>query len=410
MGYLTVKTVEEVNGILANFRIKRQVEKVKIFEGLNRELAEDVYAPISLPPFNRSAVDGYCVNWEDVAGASESLPIFLKVVGNIEMGQKPKGQLEREQAMVVATGSMLPEGANAVVMVEETERLAEDEVAIYSSVACYENVLVEGEDVKKGELVLAKGTKLTPENISLLAALGITEVEVFQKIQVGILSTGDELVEVGEEAKLGQIYNSNGPGLIAAVSSCGAIPRYYGIIEDDFNVLKESLEKAVKECQLVILTGGTSIGTKDYVVKAIDGIGKPGVLVHGIAIKPGKPTIIGAIDSTPIFGLSGNPFSALLGFRLFVQKLLAPSKEIFVKGKVARNIPSTGGRQDYIPVTIVKKEDGLWLNPLFSKSNSIGVLSKMDGLLVIEAASEGLEAGQIGKVMLKEGINDDLFK
>jgi molybdopterin molybdotransferase len=217
-------------------------------------------------------------------------------------------------------------------------------------------------------------------------------------------------VELGEEISLGQIYNSNGPGLIAAVSSCGAIPRYYGIIKDDFNILKESLEKAVRECHLVILTGGTSIGTKDYVVKAIEGLGKPGVLVHGIAIKPGKPTIIGAVNSTPIFGLSGNPFSALLGFRLFVQKLLAPTEVVFVEGKVARNIPSTGGRQDYIPVNIVKKEDGLWFNPIFSKSNSIGVLSKMDGLLIIEPGCEGLEEGQIGKVLVKEGINYGLLK
>lgn len=410
MAYLTVKSVEEVLDLINSFKKDQANEAVGIMDSLGRTLGEDILAPLSLPPYNRSAVDGFCVNWEDVSGASETLPVFLKVVDNIEMGQAPSKILSSNETMAIATGGMLPSGADAVVMVEYTERLTDDEVAIYDSVASFENVLKEGEDIKQGEVVLTKGVRITPENISLLSALGIKEVKVTKKKVVGILSTGDELIELGMPLKDGYIYNSNGPGLITAVLENGGIPKYYGIIKDEFDTLKNSLQEAVSQCDIVILTGGTSVGVKDFVEKAINSIGAPGVLVHGIAMKPGKPTIIGQVGSVPVFGLSGNPVSAMLGFRLFIQPLLNPKKGETIVAKVARNIPSAGGREDYIPVKLSTNEGQLMASPIFSKSNSIGSLTKMDGLLIMEKDCEGLVVGSEGKVILKEGFDIGLLK
>ncbi|QNO15221.1 molybdopterin molybdenumtransferase MoeA [Alkalicella caledoniensis] len=414
MAFLSVKSVEEVESLVDSFNLNPDIEEIDIVDSVNLTLAEDVYASISLPPYNRSAVDGYCVKWEDVSGASEALPIFLKITEDVQMGQAPLNALETDCCMAVATGSMLPPEATSVVMVEHSERISEDEVAIYNSVASYENILKEGEDVKKGDLLMKKDQQITSFNINLLAALGINKIKVYKKIVVGILSTGDELIEYNTDNELnfGKIFNSNGPGLIAAVKSTGAIPRYYGIIEDEFSILKEALDKAVKECDIVILTGGTSVGVKDFVTAAIESLGKPGVLVHGIAIKPGKPTIIGKVDDVPIFGLSGNPVSAMICFDLFVNRLLTKVKPETIVCAVSRNIPSSGGRQDYIPVTLTKVQDKIIASPIFAKSNSIGSLTKMDGLLVIPKDSEGLEEGNHGKVILYKGKGweDDLLK
>lgn len=412
VAYLTVKSVQEVKKIIQGFMLRLEVEKVCLGDSVGRKLAEDILAPSSLPPYHRSAVDGYCVSWEDVSGASETLPVFLNVIDNIEMGKAPKKELKRDTAINVATGSMLPKGANAVVMVEHTEKLGPHEVAIYNSVASFENVLKEGEDIIEGEKILSTGTKITPENISLLAALGISEVKVSKRPVVGVISTGDELVELGQPIALGEIYNSNGPGIVSAIKEKGGIPKYYGIVKDDFNTLKDALRQAIEECNIVILTGGTSVGTKDFVMSAIDSLGCPGVLVHGIAMKPGKPTIIGKIKEVPIFGLSGNPMSALLGFRLFVQDLISPSSPstVFLEAKVKRNIPSAGGREDYIPVKLEKDNGENYVTPIFSKSNSIGSLTKMDGLLIIDKDSEGLQEGRSGIVMLKEGYDNGLLK
>ncbi len=403
MAFLTVKTVDEVLDLLKTFNIETTIGKVDLVDAVGLTLAEEIISPMSLPPYNRSAVDGYCVFWDDTSGASESIPMFLKVIGDVEMGKEPQGDLKRNCTMSVATGSMLPKNANAVVMVEHTERLSEDEVAIYESVASYENCLLEGEDIKCGEVILKKGSKLSPENINLLAALGIKEVSVHNRIKVGILSTGDELVDYKENVTPGKIYNSNGPGLIAAVRESGGIPLYYGIIADQLDVLTNALKIAVEECHIVILTGGTSVGAKDFVTQAINNLGEPGVLVHGIAMKPGKPTIIGQIDSVPIFGLSGNPVSAMISFRLFIKGLIKKVNYNIVRGKVTRNIPSSGGRQDYIPVRLLKNSEGVQIEPIFAKSNSIGALTKMDGLLVIGKDCEGIIEGSEAEVLLQEG-------
>lgn len=413
MAFLSVSTVDEVGKLINGFYIKKNLEEVDIVDAASLTLGEDICAPRSLPPYNRSSVDGYCVKWEDVSGASESLPVFLKVIEDVEMGEAPRRNLSRDCCMSVATGSMLPKEATGVVMVEYTERLSEAEVAIYHSVASFENILKEGEDVKKGDPLLIEGQQLTPANINLLAALGISTVKVHKKLVVGILSTGDELVDYKEaKPELGQIFNSNGPGLMAAVKASGAIPRYYGIVKDHLDQLVEALKKAVEECDMVILTGGTSVGIKDYVMSAINSLGKPGVLVHGIAMKPGKPTIVGKVGEVPIFGLSGNPVSAMLSFDLFIKRLLTNEQPVYIKGTVTRNIPSSGGRQDYIPVNLTREKGITMITPIFAKSNSIGSLTKMDGILVIPRDSEGLESGNQGNVMLQKGKvwDHDLLK
>ncbi|WP_350343325.1 gephyrin-like molybdotransferase Glp [Proteinivorax tanatarense] len=403
MAFLNVKSVEEVYKVINSFKVNPGEQIVDIVDAVGKTLAEDIYSPYDLPQFNRSAVDGYAVRWEDVSGASESLPSLLEVIERLEMGTAPTNELKPGSCVEVPTGGMLPKNADSVVMVEYTENFSDHEVGIHKSVASGENVIIKGEDIKKGEVIMNKGDQVLPESINLLSSLGVTKVSIVKPVRVGIISTGDELVETGEEWCLGEIPNSNGPGLMAACKLWGGIPEYYGIVKDQFNDVKSTLKKAVNECEIVLLTGGTSVGKKDYVAEAIESIGTPGVLIHGIALKPGKPTIIGQIDNTPVFGLSGNPVSAMLCFKLFVRPLLNNyTEEKTLIGYLNQNIPSAGGRQDYVPVKVNQVKDKIEVKPLFAKSNSIGVLTKMDGYIIVPIHSEGLAKGEKVKIYLKE--------
>jgi len=382
-------------------------EQVETSNALGRILAKPVIAPHSLPGFDRSAVDGYAVHAADTHGASESLPAYLELIGEIPMGSAPRFSLARNCAALIHTGGMLPEGADAVVMFEQTQSSRPGEVEVLKAVAANENILYADEDVKAGQTVLLAGTTLRPPEIGGLMGLGLTKIEVRRKPIVGILSSGDEIVEPGATLMMGQIRDINSFSLSALVEQAGGVPRRYGIIPDHGDELEGRLKEALPDCDMVIVTAGSSASTRDLTAEVINRLGKPGVLVHGVNVRPGKPTILSVCDGKAVIGLPGNPVSALVIARIFVIPVLeglAGKKETLRKPQlsahVSVNLASQAGREEYVPVRLSFTAEGLQADPIFFKSNLIFSLSQADGLLHIPADSTGLSAGSLVMVDL----------
>ncbi len=375
-------------------------EEVSLYEAYGRITSEDIFAPQDLPGFNRSTVDGYAVRAKDTFGATEGLPAYLNYVGEIKIGEVPERALKEMECMYVPTGGMLPEGADAVVMIENTS-LSGNLVEIFKPVSPGENVIFKDEDIKKGELLIPEGTELNPNHVGALASLGITRVKVFKKPRVGIILTGDEIVPAEENPPLGKVRDINSYTLTGLILESGGIPVNFGIVKDDYQTIKEVTEKAFKECDLVLITGGTSVGTKDITEKVISEMGSPGILFHGVKIKPGKPLIGAVVENKPVFGLPGHPVAVVICFKYFVkpviERLLGKKEnpvKCLIKAKISRSVHSQGGRRDFVRVKLERKEDGLWANPLISKSGLITSLSMADGILVIPEDCLGVKEGE----------------
>ncbi len=371
---------------------------------LDRVLAESLQAAMDLPPFSRSTVDGYAVRAEDTYGTSESFPGIYKVVGKVLMGEQPRVKAGKDDVVEIATGGMLPQEADAVVMIEETESFSEDSILINAPVSPGENVIKAGEDVVKGEKVFEKGQLIRKQDIGALAALGITEILVYKQPKIGIVSTGDEVVEPSRELSPGKIRDINSWALKSTSLDAGAVPLLYGISPDDKDELMARVKKAVSETDLVIISGGSSVGERDVSYEVIDSLGKEtgGVIFHGISIKPGKPTIFGMVDDKPVFGLSGNPVSAMVTFELFVkeginvlkgQKRQLPTPTI--RGTLTRNLSSKGGREDYVRVKLEKDAKGnIKVVPVLGEAGLIFTLTEADGLIRIPQNTEGIMSGE----------------
>lgn len=382
--------------------VQVQAELLPTYAALGRVLASDVLAEEALPAFARSSVDGYAVRAADTFGASDSLPAYLSVVGEVPMGAAPGFVLQRGQAALIHTGGMLPQGADAVVMLEYTQAARADEVEVLRAAGVGENVLQVGEDVRPGDCVLKAGTLLRAAQIGGLLALGKLEVAVALRPQFGILSTGDEVVPVTQKPVLGQVRDINTGALTALIEQFGGVAKHYPIVPDRAEALEAALRQARAENDAVIITAGSSASVRDLTADVIQQMGAPGVLVHGVNIRPGKPTILAVCDGQPIIGLPGNPVSALVIARLFVaplvQRLLGMAAQPWPL-RVARltlNIPSQAGREDYVPVRLLGNE----AEPIFFKSNLIFTLAQADGLVRIPADATGLEAGTIVDVFL----------
>ena len=393
---------------------------------LGRVLASDVSAPHPLPEFPRSTVDGYAVRAADTFGAGESLPAYLTLVGEIPMGAPAALTLAPAQCALIHTGGMLPENADAVVMLEYTQQIAQTsevskdlggrlrlpEIEIARAVAVGENVISVGEDVRAGQIVLPRGTLIREAEIGGLMALGIVSVRVARKPRVGLISSGDEVVEPNQLAGPGKVRDINSYTLAALVTRGGGEPVRYGIVKDDFHALQTMARKALKECDAVVITAGSSASTRDMTADVIRTLGAPGVLVHGINTRPGKPTILGAADGKAVIGLPGNPVSALVNGFLFVlpviEKLLGalPRPRATVMARLTVNIASQAGREDWWPVKlkgIGNRELGIGIweaEPIFGKSNLIFTLAAADGLLRISPDATGLSAGEVVEVVL----------
>ncbi|GAB4433860.1 MAG: molybdopterin molybdotransferase MoeA [Anaerolineales bacterium] len=396
-------------------------EVIDVVASLGRILAEDIAAPHPLPDFRRSTVDGFAVRAKDTYGASDSLPAYLALIGEVPMGDAPKSALQAGQCMTIHTGGMLPEGADAVVMLEftQTSGLGSDvdekiEVEILKSVAEGENLIAVGEDVAQGQTVQAKGSLMRPAEIGGLMALGITRVRVSRKVRVGLISSGDEVIPPFESPRPGQVRDVNSYTLGALVEKAGGQPVYYGIVGDSFKKLKATAAQALSECDAVIITAGSSASTRDMTADVIDQLGEPGVLVHGVNTRPGKPTILGVCAEKAVIGLPGNPVSALVnGYMLVVpliERLLGktPRLKATVQAKLTVNLPSQAGREDWWPVRLGsssgregRNEDIQYLaEPIFGKSNLIFTLAAADGLLKIPPDATGLSAGETVEVLL----------
>ena len=385
----------------------RVTETVPTDETLGRMVAAPIRASEPLPPFDRSTVDGYAVRAKDTFGANSSLPVYLKLSGEIKMGEAAIEKLEGMGAILIHTGGMIPQGADAVVMLEDTQAIQNIEIEVHKAVAVGENILKEGEDVRPDDVVISSKSRLRPAEIGGLMALGITEVPVHQRIQVGIISTGDEVVPPSVEPGPGQVRDVNTYTLKALVETLGGTSRIYGIVPDDYDELLDTVIGAHQENDVVLITAGTSVSARDMSVDVIQALGVPGVLIHGIALKPGKPTILAVAEGVPILGMPGNPVSALVVGGLILRPLFAHLMGLsgiqptpVVTANLTANVASQTGREDYQPIRLIH-EDGQWMaEPVHGRSNLIFTLVRSGGLVRIPPESTGLEAGEEVEVTL----------
>ncbi len=384
------------------------VETLPTAEALNRVLATDIVAPHPLPQFARSTVDGYAVRATDTFGASESLPAYLHVVGELRMGRAPELRVGYGEAALIHTGGALPEGADAVVMVERTQEAGAQEIEVLRAVAPGENVIPTGEDVKTGELVMAAGHRLRAQELGGLAALGFMEVAVARRPRIAILSTGDELVAPDVAPGPNQVRDINSTAVGAGITRHGGIPHQRGIIPDDAESLFAAAAIALKEADGLVITAGSSISARDMTADVINRLGAPGVLVHGVPVRPGKPTILGVCGGKPVFGLPGNPVSALNTVRLFVAPVLwqmqgaLPPRPGFVRARLTENLPGAAGRESFASVRLEESPEGLRAIPIFGESNLIFTLVRGAGVVHMALGVTGLAAGTEVDVELLE--------
>lgn len=408
MKFFNVKTVAETLEVIARqFAPVRQPVTLPLGEALGLVLAEDVISAEQVPHFSRSTVDGYAVRAKDTYGASDSLPAFLDIQGKIEMG-KIAGLLLREgQAQAIPTGGMIPDGADSVVMIEHVEEVG-DLLNVFRQVSPGENMIRAGDDVQTGELVMAAGQRLRPQDLGVLAAIGKTSVSVYPRPIVAILSTGDEIVPSDkQELAPGEIRDINSMTIGAAARACGAEVIEGGIVQDDFDAFFSRAQELFQQADLLLLSGGSSVGTRDYTERVMQSLGDPGVLVHGVSIKPGKPTILAKAGEKPIMGLPGHPASALIIFHLFTAPLIAQLEGVLpshldkrIMARISRNIPSAVGRSDYVRVKLEKRGEEWWAQPVYGKSGLISTLVKSDGMVEIAANKEGIMEGEFVRVHL----------
>lgn len=386
------------------------VVTIPIEDALERISAEEILSPEDLPPFARSTVDGYAVKARDTFGATETMPAYLSSGREIVMGRESDFALGEGEASKVPTGGMLPAGADAVVMFEHLQRADDKIIEIMKPVTPGENVVRAGEDVRKGDILIREGHLLRPQEIGALAGLGITEVRVYRRPRVAIISTGDEIVPARAVPGPGRIRDVNSYILAGMVSEAGCIAVKKGIFRDDYAEIRGALEEALKESDAVALSGGTSVGTKDVVARIINDIGRPGVVFHGVSLKPGKPMIGGVVEGVPIFGLPGHPAAVSVCFGIFMKPVLdrlSGRRERYgefeakkVSAKISKNVSSTPGREEHVRVALEERDDGIWAIPVLGKSGLITTLVKADGVTVIPLGRNGIERGEVVEVKL----------
>ena len=386
-------------------------EVVATPDALGRVAAADVAAHEDLPSFARATMDGYSVRAQDTFGASEGLPAYLNVVGEVGMGQAADVGLGVGDAAIAHTGGMLAQGADAVVQVERTQRLDDATIEALRAVAPGENVAQAGEDVRKGDAVLAKGSVVRAQDIGGLLALGIIEIRVSRRPRVGIVSSGDELVPPDAKPGPGQIRDINTYTIAALVAQAGGAAVAIALAKDDYEAQRAAALRGLADCDMLVFSAGSSVSSRDMTAEVIAGLGEPGVVAHGISIKPGKPTIIGAAEGKPIIGLPGNPVSAMVVFDLIGRPAIyhlsgcerAPMRGA-AQAVLVRDVPSATGREDYVPVRLIKADGGgLAAEPVFGKSGLIYTLARSDGLVRVGLDRGGLYAGEVVDVRLYWG-------
>lgn len=377
-----------------------RVESVPLAAAASRVAARPVRALEPSPAFDRSLMDGFAVRASDTFGATEALPAALAVVGEVPMGALPTQGLAPGEAMVIHTGGMLPPGSDAVVMVEHTEWIDDRMIEVMRPVAARDAVIQRGDDVAEGAVVIPRGARLRSQDLGGLAALGVTHVAVAQAPIVGLIATGDEVVPPHQTPEPGEVRDVNSTTLTVEVERAGGVARTYGIVPDARSALATAARDALRDCDIVVISAGSSVSARDHTADVIGSLGSPGVLAHGLALKPGKPSIVGLADGRPVFGLPGNPVSALVVFDLLVAPTIrrlqgapADSSASPPRARLARNVASTAGRLDFIPARLTERDDETWAEPIFGASNLIFTLVRADALVRIPADANGLQAG-----------------
>jgi molybdopterin molybdotransferase len=403
----TVCSPEDARARLrARLKPLHRTERCVLQAALDRVTAADLVSPVDLPAFPRSTMDGYALRAADSFGASESMPAYLRLAGEVPMGRAAGLRVASGQLAKVHTGGMIPEGADAVVMIENTQLVDAATVEVVRPVAPGENVIPVSEDVRAGEPILPRGHRLRPQDLGALAGVGITEVEVAARPRVGILATGDEVIAAEQTPAPGQVRDINSFTLAALVTRAGGAPHAFGIIPDRFEALAAAAHTALDESDLLLISAGSSVSTRDMTAAVIAGLGEPGILVHGVSMHPGKPTILAIAGRTPVFGLPGNPVSTMIAFQLFVAPTLAwlmggespPSR--IVPARLTHNVASIPGREDFVQARLERHAGELWAEPVFGKSNLIYTMVRADGLIHVPLDRAGLYAGDFVDVEL----------
>ncbi|HKY08662.1 MAG TPA: gephyrin-like molybdotransferase Glp [Candidatus Binatia bacterium] len=385
-------------------------EQIASVAARSRVLAEDLYSAVDLPHFHRAAMDGYAVKAKDTFGASQSLPAYLKLAGAVEMGKEAAQPLAPGEAMRISTGGMMPPESDAVVMVEYTDETGAGLVEIHRSVSPWQNVIQIGDDIKKGELVFERGRRLRAHDLGALTGVGISSIAVHKRPRIALISTGDEIVDADTVPSPGQVRNINQHSLAGLIEECGGELQDWGVVRDERSALQRALSEGLEWADLVLLSGGSSMGAKDIALETILSFPDSEFVFHGISIAPGKPTIFAKACGKPIVGLPGYPVSALVIFDLFaapmIRRLGGEKMETLgrfaktVKAKLKTNVASQIGREDYVRVTLGDEAGGLTAMPLPSKSGAIFTLVKADGMVRIEMNQDGLEQGEEVDVIL----------
>ena len=408
--FFETRTRQQVLEIVAKFG-RVGTETIASARASGRVLSAEVKSPCDSPHFDRAMMDGFAVRAEDVSRASAETPVTLQLVGRVEMGRPAECVVERGTAVEVGTGAALPESADAVVMLEYTERLPDDTIAVTRSVARYDNMMHAGEDFRQGEIILHAGKRLAPKDIAALVPVGVAEVEVFKKPAAAIISTGDELVPHGEEPAIGQIRESNGVVLAALVERDGGTAVTMGIVKDDLDRLRKAIDHGVSSADTVLISGGSSVGVRDLTLAALESFENSEILVHGVATRPGKPTIVASVEGKPVIGLPGHPVSSLVAYEVVVRPVLeqlsgclagaiqARSGSV-VRARLEQRVPALIGRDEYVRVRLERSGNELVAVPLGRGSGATSTLAGADGWIVVDMNTEGLEAGEEVEVTL----------
>ncbi len=376
-------------------------EKILLLNANGRVLSTDILSNEDLPDFSRSTMDGYAVQASSTFGASEGNPAFVDIVGTIAMGESPEFSIRPNEAARISTGGMLPKGADSVVMVEHAEEIDDTALEIYKSVAPGQNIIEKGEDFKKNDIILFKESRLRAQETGLLAAFGIGDVSVFKKPKISIISTGDEIVPIDKNPGPAEIRDINSHSLASLVAESGGIPIHHGIVRDDYDDLLKRCSLALEKSDMVLISGGSSVGNRDFTIKVLSALSEVKILVHGISISPGKPTILAKANEKAIWGLPGHVVSSMVVYhvvvRPFIEHISGCSGQnentIQVTARLSRNISSAQGRVDFVRVKLVQKDGLLWADPILGKSALINTMVKANGLIKIALNTEGVEKG-----------------
>lgn len=400
MNFFDVVSIEEGNKLLIdNLNLDLKVEKIDILESTDRIIGEDIVSNENVPGFDRSTVDGYAIKSSDTHGASSALPSFLDLKGEIDMGKKANVEIASGQAIYVPTGGMLPEGSDGVVMIEHVEKMDEENILIYKSISSGENVVFKDDDIKIGQLVLEEGKKITPQDIGVLASLGISKVNIYKKPKFYLISTGDEIIDLDEEIQIGKVRDINSYVLYSMIKKLGGEVVKRTIVKDDFELLKSEVEIGIDSSDMVILSGGSSVGVRDFTNSVINSFEGKGVFIHGMSIKPGKPTIVGESKGKGVVGLPGHPVSSIIVFKVLVEEYIRTKMKIKEEKNKTRaivdfNFPSSPGKTTFQMVSLEEREGTLYAVPNFGKSGMITLLSKSSGYIKIDLHEEGVYKGE----------------